>query len=254
MAAACRFRAVSAQRIPIAAQFFGRFGQYFMSENLAFSADLFHGDTSFRPADWRIKFTPEVNLNYLATQENGIVNVDVRDGTTRFDSHLGLQEGFVEVKLKDLSNQYDFISVRAGIQSFTSDFRGFIFSDQEPGVRLFGNFDSNRYQFNAAYFAMLEKDTNSGLNTLDYRNRQVMIANLYRQDFFKPGYTIQVSFHYDKDDPSFRFDSNNFLARPAPIGAVEPHSIRAFYYGLTRRRAHRPAEPHARVLSGARPR
>ncbi len=33
-----------------------------------------------------------------------------------------------------------------------------------------------------------------------------MIANLYRQDFFKPGYTIQVSFHYDKDDPSFVFD------------------------------------------------
>jgi hypothetical protein len=218
---------------PDSTQFFGRFGQYFMSENLAFSADLFHGDTSFRPAGWRIKFTPELNLNYLAVQENGIVNVDVRQGTTRFDSHLGLQEAFVEAKLKDLSSQYDFISVRAGIQSFTSDFRGFIFSDQEPGVRLFGNLGSNRYQYNAAYFAMLEKDTNSGLNRLEYRNRQVMIANLYRQDFFKPGYTIQVSFHYDKDDPSFRFDTNNFLSRPAPIGLVKPHSIRAFYYGLS---------------------
>ena len=218
---------------PDSSQFFGKFGQYFMSENLSFSADLFHGDTSFRPADWRVKFTPEINLNYLATQENGIVNVDVRQGTTRFDSHVGLQEAFVEAKLKDLSSQYDFVSVRAGIQSFTSDFRGFIFSDQEPGVRFFGNFDSNRYQFNAAYFAMLEKDTNSGLNTLDYRNRQVMIANVYRQDFFKPGYTIQVSFHYDKDDPSFRFDTNNFLARPASIGLVTPHSIRAYYYGLT---------------------
>lgn len=218
---------------PDSSQFFGRFGQYFLTENIAISADLFHGDTSFRPADWRVQFTPEVNLNYLAVQENGIVNVDVTKGTTRFDTHVGLQEGFVEAKIKDLSNQYDFISVRAGVQSFTSDFRGFIFSDQEPGLRVFGNLDSNRYQFNLAYFAMLEKDTNSGLNTFQYRNRQVGIANLYRQDFFIPGYTIQASFHYDKDDPSFQFDTNDFLVRPEPIGLVKPHSIRAYYYGLT---------------------
>ena len=60
-----------------------------------------------------------------------------------------------------------------------------------------------------------------------------MIANLYRQDFIKPGYTLQVSFHYNKDDPSFQFDTDNFLVRPAPIGLVRPHSIRAYYYGLT---------------------
>lgn len=80
---------------------------------------------------------------------------------------------------------------------------------------------------------MLEKDSNSGLNTMAYRNQQVMIANVYRQDFIKPGYTIQASFHYDKDDPSFQYDTNNFLVRPAPIGIVAPHSIRAYYYGLT---------------------
>ena len=219
---------------PGESQFFGRFGQFFISENLGFSFDLFHGDTaSFRPPDWRIQVTPEVNVNYLAVQENGIVNFDVRKGTTRLDSHLGLQEGFAEVKLKDLSNQFDFVSLRVGVQSFTSDFRGFIFSDQEPGVRLFGNLDSNRYQFNLAYFAMLEKDTNSGLNSMAYRSQQVMIANIYRQDFIKPGYTIQASFHYDKDDPSFKYDTDNFLVRPAPIGLVTPHSIRAYYYGLT---------------------
>ena len=219
---------------PGESQFFGRFGQFFISENMAFSFNLFHGDTaSFRPPDWRIQITPEININYLAAQENGVVNFDVRKGDTRLDTHVGLQEGFAEVKLKDLSNQYDFISLRVGVQSFTSDFRGFIFSDEEPGVRLFGNFDSNRYQFNAAYFAMLEKDTNSGLNSMAYRHQQVMIANLYRQDFIKPGYTIQASFHYNKDDPSFQYDTDNFLVRPAPIGVVTPHSVRAYYYGLT---------------------
>jgi hypothetical protein len=214
-------------------QFFNRFGQFFMSENLAFSLNLFHGDTaSFRPPDWRIQITPEININYLAAQENGVVNFNVLKGTTRLDTHVGLQEGFAEVKLKDLSNQYDFVSLRVGVQSFTSDFRGFIFSDEEPGVRLYGNLDSNRYQFNLAYFAMLEKDTNSGLNSMAYRNQQVMIANIYRQDFLRPGYTIQASFHYDKDDPSLQYDTDNFLVRPAPIGDVVPHSVRAYYYGL----------------------
>jgi len=217
---------------PGSEQFFGRFGQFFLSQNFTFSFDLFHGDAAFRPIDWQIKFTPEVNVNYLAVQENGIVNVDVRNGTTRLDYHAGLQEAFAEVKIADLSSSYDFISARAGIQSFTSDFRGFIFSDQEPGLRIFGNLDSNRYQYNVAYFAMLEKDTNSGLNTFSYRHQQVMIANLYRQDFIKPGYTIEANFHYNKDDPSFQFDANNFLARPAPIGLVKPHAIRAYYYGL----------------------
>jgi hypothetical protein len=79
---------------------------------------------------------------------------------------------------------------------------------------------------------MLEKDTNSGLNSFAYRHQQVMIANIYRQDFIKPGYTIQASFHYDKDDPSFQYDTDNFLVRPAPIGEVVPHSVRAYYYGL----------------------
>ena len=42
--------------------------------------------------------TPELSLNYLDVQELGIVSPDVRKGTTRFDSHLGLQEAFVGSK------------------------------------------------------------------------------------------------------------------------------------------------------------
>jgi hypothetical protein len=65
-----------------------------------------------------------------------------------------------------------------------------------------------------------------------YRGRQVFIANLYRQDFWKPGYTIQASFHYDKDDATTQFDTNRFLVRPAPVGLPRPHKIRSYYYGL----------------------
>jgi hypothetical protein len=215
------------------ADFFGRFGQFAILENVAVSATLFHGDTSFRPIDWQIRVTPEFNFNYLSAQENGIVNIDVTKGTTRYDQHAGLQEAFFEYRLKDLSNEYDFVSARVGTQSFNSDFRGFIFHDQEPGLRIFGNLRSNRFQYNAAAFAMVEKDSNSGLNRFEYRHRQVFIGNLYRQDFIKPGYTIQASFHYDKDDATLEYDRNDFLVRPQAIGAVKPHAVRAYYYGLT---------------------
>lgn len=218
---------------PDSADFFGRMGQFAFTQNFSFSAALFHGDTAYRPVDWQIRFTPEVNVNYLKVRENGIVSPDVRAGTTRLDAHAGLQEVFVEAKIADLSRSFDFLSARAGIQTFTSDFRGFIFSDQEPGVRLFGTLDSNRYQFNAAYFSMLEKDSNSGLNSMAYRGQQVWIGNLYRQDFLKPGYNIQVSVHYDKDDAALQYDTNGFLVRPAAVGLARPHKVRSYYYGLT---------------------
>jgi hypothetical protein len=218
---------------PNSSNFFGSFGQFGLNQDFSFSFDLFHGDTTFKPFDWRIRIQPDVDINYAAVAENGILNANPALGTTREEAHIGLQEAFFEIKLADLSHAYDFVSVRAGIQSFNSDFRGFIFSDQEPGVRIFGNLDSNRYQYNLAYFAMLEKDTNSGLNTMQYRHQQVFIANLYRQDFFKPGYTIQGSFHYNKDDPSLYYNTDDFVVRPAPVGLVQEHSIRAYYYGLT---------------------
>jgi Carboxypeptidase regulatory-like domain len=229
---------VSAAR-PGSSDFFGKGQQAFVDQVFLFSFDLFHGDTSFRPVDWRIRVTPAVSLNYLDVRELGIVNIDVRAGTTRLDSHLGLQEAFAEVKLADLSSNFDFISVRAGIQGFNSDFRGFIFVEEQPGLRVFGTLDSNRWQYNLAYFNFLEKNTNSELNSMALRKQQVIIANVYRQDFFFPGYTAQFSVHYNIDEASVHFDDNGFLVRPAPIGTVvsnnmvQPHSIHAAYLGWT---------------------
>jgi Carboxypeptidase regulatory-like domain len=218
---------------PGSSAFFGRCQQAFLTQTFRFTFDLFRGDASFRPVDWRIRITPAVNVNYLDVRELGVVNIDVRQGTTRLDSHFGLQEAFAEVKLHDLSNNFDFVSVRAGIQDFNSDFRGFIFVDEQPAVRVFGNLDSNRYEYNLAYFHQLEKDTNSDLNSFERRHQQVIIANLYRQDFLFKGYTAQFSVHYDKDDATFHFDKNDFLVRPAPIGVFQPHSVHAVYLGWT---------------------
>ncbi len=225
--------------LPGTTGFFGKGNQAFVDQVFLFSFDLFHGDTSFRPVDWRIRITPAISLNYLDVQELGIVNVNVNKGTARLDSHIGLQEAFAEVKLHDLSPNFDFISVRAGIQGFNSDFRGFLFVEEQPGIRIFGNLESNRWQYNVAYFNFLEKNTNSELNSMKLRNQQVIIANVYRQDFFFQGYTAQFSVHYNKDDATIHYDDNGFLVRPAPIGAVfsqgilHPHSIHAAYVGWT---------------------
>jgi hypothetical protein len=218
---------------PGSLQFFGRDGQLLATETIALSADLFKGDTAFRPIDWRIKASVVADVNYLRVAENGIVNPDVRQGTSRTDSFVAVQELFGELKLADLSPNYDFVSVRAGIQPFNSDFRGFVFTDTNLGARLFGSYQSNRDQFNLAFFDRLEKDTNSGLNTFDARHQQVAVANVYRQDFLVPGYTAQASLHYLRDEPSFHFDTNGFLVRPDPVGSFTPHEVRALYLGWT---------------------
>lgn len=212
-------------------EFFGNPNQFFVSQNFFLSFDLVHGDGVFKPADWRIKLTPVLNLNYLDVQELGIVNPNVNHGTTRFRTDGALEEWFFETKLADTSPYYDFVSVRAGSQPFVSDFRGFIFSDINRGVRLFGNYNANRDQYNVVFFDQTEKQTNSLLNTFDDRRQNTLIANYYRQDFVFPGYTVQASFHWNHDGPSTKFDKNDFLVRPDPVGVFQPHRVDAYYLG-----------------------
>jgi hypothetical protein len=212
--------------------FFGRDGLVIGNQNILVTADLFEGDTAFRPVDWRVRATVAANLNHVRVSENAAVRPDVRDGTSRTTGFGALQELFVEKKLADLSPSYDFVSVRAGIQPFTSDFRGFVFSDTNLGLRLFGNYHSNRYQYNLVWMERLEKETNSGLNRFEWRDQQVAVANLYRQDFPVLGLTSQASVHYLRDEPTFQFDRNGFLARPDPAGSATPHEIEAIYLGV----------------------
>jgi hypothetical protein len=217
---------------PGSLEFFGRGGQTFTSPRALVSAEIFKGQTAFRPKSFAIKATGAFDLNYLRVQETNNVDIDVREGTTRQRHDLALEEGFAEAKLADLSPYFDFVSVRAGIQPFVSDFRGFVFADSNLGARLFGNAANNRWQYNAAYFDLLEKETNSELNTFEKREQKVFVANLSRQDFPAHGYQISLSYHRSQDDASTHYDANGFLVRPAKVGSVRPHEIRANYVGL----------------------
>ncbi|HEX8720616.1 MAG TPA: carboxypeptidase-like regulatory domain-containing protein [Pyrinomonadaceae bacterium] len=236
--------AVQQQRTPIpsnpssarpgSAEFFGKPEVLAVNQILQFSFEMFSGDTTFRPRQWAIKLSPTFSVpNYVHAREQGVLNIDPRRGTTRTDWQFSFEEAFAEVKLEDVNANYDAVSARVGIQPFVSDFRGFLYTDNNLGARLFGGFKNNQYQFNLAYFAQLEKDTNSGLNRFDRRPQNVYVANLFRQDFLAKGYTAQLSFHFNDDRRSVEYDRNGFKVRPAVVGDARPHSVKVGYLGLS---------------------
>ena len=218
---------------PNSAEFFGDPDQFFAVQDFELRLDLFHGSTEYKPVDWRFSTDIIYNLNYLDADEYAIVSPDVRDGTTRQRDFFSVDSWFFEKKLKESSANYDYVSARVGSQFFTSDFRGFIFSDTNRAVRLFGTKNSNRNQFNLIWFDQTEKDTNSELNSFDDRDQNTFIANYYIQDFIWQGYNAQVSYHFNKDRASFLFDDNGFLVRPDPVGVFSPHEIESHYFGVT---------------------
>jgi hypothetical protein len=239
--------------LPGSFEFFGRGRQDLVNQNFIFSFDMFKGDASFKPVDWRFKVTGIANVNFLRARENGIVNADPREGKSRFDGFNSVEEAFVEWRVGDTPRLFPFLrgkrsdggrspffdttSMRVGIQQFTSDFRGFVFSDSNLGARMFGNMGSNRYQYNFVVFNMLDKDTNSQLNQINFaeigfRDQKVYIANLYRQDTFVKGYTAQISVLYNHDMPSQVQDQNLLRVRPARLGSPIPHRVQAGYVGI----------------------
>jgi len=195
----------------------------------------YQGDTVFRPPDWEFRFTPVFNINYTELDEVLGVNAQPERGKTRTDHHVGVQALFVDKHLRDVSTRYDFDSVRVGIQPFSSDFRGFLFQDSPFGVRLFGTRDNNRYQYNLGWFRRMEKDTHSGLNSVneDLRNEDIFAANLYWQDMPQLGFFSQATAIYVRNrEDDIYFDQSGFIARPASIGEERNRQYDVVYLGL----------------------
>ncbi len=214
---------------------FGSADQLVTVENIAFEFVYYKGDTVFQPPEWEFRFTPVVSFNRVKLDEITAVNVDPRDGRTRNDEHVGIQALFVDKHLRNVSDRYDFDSVRIGIQPFSSDFRGFLFQDNQLGVRLFGNRKNNVFQYNLAWFRRVEKDTNSGLNDLgkSLREDDVFVANLYWQDFPVRGFVSQATIIHNRNrEDEFYFDENGFIQRPASIGMERPREYDVTYLGL----------------------
>lgn len=213
--------------------FFADNDQLVFNQNLLTSVSFIKGDTAYKPPDYEIRLTPIINYNYVEAEQAGFLQIDPQDGTTRSDGNVHLQEAFFDKHLRNVSDRYDFDSLRLGIQPITADFRGFLFQDEQFGARLFGTRDNNKWQYNAAWFHRLEKDTNSGLNDLKFRDDDVFLFNLYRQDIPVKGYTVQgVVAHNRNRDTEFHYNENGFLERPQSIGLERPREYDVTYLGF----------------------
>ncbi|MET0240692.1 MAG: hypothetical protein ABW184_12430, partial [Sphingobium sp.] len=214
---------------------FGRDYSIVGSQTFIVGASLFKGSTAFKPPEIEYRVALAFNVNYVNVPERRVLNVEPSKASQRTDHFLGVQEVFIDYHIRNVSDRYDFDSIRVGIQPFQSDFRGFLFNDQQLGIRLFGNRDNNRFQYNLAAFWRLEKDTNSGLNSVVERPRDdfVFIANVYRQDFLIPSLTSQLTLVYNRnrEGDEIKVDDNGFPVRPALIGSLRGRDYDVVYLG-----------------------
>lgn len=220
---------------------FGDGDQLVLSQTFALETVVYQGNTVFKPPDWEIRFTPALNVSYVSVEERGLVKADPRAGTDRTEAVVGIQALFVDRHLRNVSDRYDFDSLRVGIQPFTSDFRGFLFLDSPFGVRLFGTRANNRVQYNLAWFRRLEKDTNSGLNNVVelgtdvFRDSDLFVVNAYLQDWPRLGFTVQGSITHERnrEGSDLRYDDNGVIQRPASLGLERGGDYDVSYVGLS---------------------
>lgn len=214
---------------------FGKDASIFFSQTFLAGFSLSKGDTTFKPPEIEYRLSLAYNINYANVPERRILSVEPSKPSHRTDAFLGVQEAFIDYHIRNVSDRYDFDAVRVGIQPFQSDFRGFLFNDQQLGIRFFGTRDDNRVQYNLAAFWRLEKDTNSGLNDVTARPRDdwVFVANVYRQDFVFSGFTSQLTLVYNRNREGNRIyvDHNGFPVRPALLGNLRGRDYDVVYVG-----------------------
>ncbi|MCT2401537.1 alginate export family protein [Novosphingobium mangrovi (ex Huang et al. 2023)] len=214
---------------------FGKDASFVFSQTVIANVGLTKGQTAFKPPVVEYRLALAFNYNYVDVPERRVLFVEPSKPTHRSDHFLGVQEAFIDYHLRNVSDRYDFDSIRVGIQPFQADFRGFLFNDSQLGIRLFGNRDNNRFQYNLAAFWRLEKDTNSGLNAVLQTPRDdfVFFANLYRQDFLIPSLTSQITVVYNRNREAgdIHVDDNGFPVRPALLGNLRGREYDVVYLG-----------------------
>lgn len=215
---------------------FGKGQSLVLSQTFVTGVSLLKGLTAFKPPIVEYRLTLATNISYVNVPERRVLDVAPSKGSQRTDAFIGVQDAFIDYHLGRFdTSRYDFVSLRAGIQPITADFRGFLFLDNQLGFRIFGNRDNNRWQFNLGAFWRLEKDTNSGLNNVfaTPRHDWVFIANAYRQDFPVTGLTSEVSVTYNmnREKNDVEVDKNGFPVRPALLGDLRGRDYDVVYLG-----------------------
>jgi len=199
-------------------------GELFFNQSASIDAVLYRGDTVFRPPDWQWRITTVLS-------ESGVH----ADSATEDATTVALQGLSFEKHLRDVSVHDDFDSARVGIQPLTSDFRGFLLSDQPLALRLFGTRDNDVFQYNLALLRSLRKNA-VNLNDLGagLPHNEALLANLYWQDFPRTGITSVFVAAYDHNrEPGMQelLDSGGDANAPA-IRARHDYDVGYLGYGI----------------------
>ena len=214
---------------------FGKNRSLVLSQTFIAGLALLKGQTAYKPPDVEYRVTLALNVNHVDVPERRVLFVEPSKKSHRTDHFLGVQEAFFDYHIRNTSDRYDFDSLRLGIQPFQADFRGFLFNDNQLGLRFFGTRDNNRVQYNLGAFWRLEKDTNSGLNSVVQKPRDdfVFYANVYRQDLFIPSLTSQftVVYNMNREKGDIEIDDNGFPVRPALLGTLRGRAYDVVYLG-----------------------
>jgi hypothetical protein len=219
---------LESRRIPVSAvrgtPFLDPKQQQFDSQTMSLDTVLYRGDTIFQPPDLQFRFTPI--FNYSSTHTGG-----EQVSTSTF----GAQALFVEKHLRDVSANYDFDSVRVGIQAVNSDFRGFILADQPVGIRVFGTRDNDVYQYNIGVFRPLPKNAaRQDQFGAGFPDNDIVLANLYVQDLFRPGLTSEFLFLYDRNRaPGTEIVAASPAVAPATFINGSRHNYDVAYLGYS---------------------
>ena len=222
---------VETRRIPVSAQqgspFLEQREQMFDSQTVSLDGVLYRGDTVFQPPDFQLRFTPI--FNFARTHTDG-------QAASTTANTFGAQALFVEAHLRDVSANYDFDSVRVGIQAVDSDFRGFVLSDQPVGIRVFGSRANDVYQYNIGIFRPLPKNTaRQDQFGAGFPDNDILLANLYIQDLFVQGLNSEAIFIYDRN----RAPGTQIVAQAQPGNGSAmfvdgaPHNYDVAYLGYS---------------------
>ena len=197
--------------------------ELFYNQSLSLDAVFYRGDTSFRPPDWQWRLTA------VLSQSGTRAGAQTTSAGT-----AAIQALWYEQHLRNASSNYDFDSVRVGIQPLTSDFRGFLLSDQPLALRLFGTRRNNVLQYNLAYIRRVQKNR-VRLNdiTAPLPRNDVLLANLYWQDFPRAGVTSECIAAYSSSrEPGPRLLPGPILPGSAVALAAHDYDVGYLGYGV----------------------
>lgn len=179
---------------PADVSYLGGTPQFLGAARASVSAEIYQGASGFEPRRWGLRAAGVFGARQLrVASSDGLTGA-----TSESHSQLGLQEASGELRLVTLSPRFDYASLRAGIQPFVSDFRGFVLNDVPLGARLFGTAAGNRVQWNAGAFVLLRKDPETRVNRLERSDRELVVGNVLVRDL-PLGYRLGASYHFLRD-------------------------------------------------------